>query len=203
MLFVITGPSGCGKSTLARRVLEEAENLDFSVSYTTRKKRDSETEGKDYYFVSKEVFDDMIKTNKLVEWAMVHGNYYGTSRREIEKKGINKDLLLDIDVEGAHQIKEKVKKAVFIFILPPSYKELKARLEKRGGEASASIARRLETAKKEIRHYPGFDYIVINDKLERAVRELAAIIVSTKCRLEWQKKEIAPIIRSFTIDEGD
>jgi len=203
MLFVITGPSGCGKSTLARRVLEGVENLDFSVSYTTRKKRDSETEGKDYYFVPKEVFDDMMKTNKLVEWAMVHGNYYGTSRREIEKKGINKDLLLDIDVEGAHQIKEKVKKAVFIFILPPSYKELKARLEKRGGEASASIARRLETAKKEIRHYPGFDYIVINDKLERAVKELAAIIVSTKCRLEWQKKEIAPIIRSFTIDEGD
>ncbi len=203
MLFVITGPSGCGKSTLARRVLEGVENLDFSVSYTTRKKRDSETEGKDYYFVPKEVFDDMMKTNKLVEWAMVHGNYYGTSRREIEKKGINKDLLLDIDVEGAHQIKEKVKKAVFIFILPPSYKELKARLEKRGGEVSASIARRLETAKKEIRHYPGFDYIVINDKLERAVKELAAIIVSTKCRLEWQKKEIAPIIRSFTIDEGD
>ena len=202
MLFVITGPSGCGKSTLARRVLEEVENLDFSVSHTTRQKRESETEGGDYYFVSKESFDEMIKTNKLVEWAVVHGHYYGTSRREIEKKGMNKDILLDIDVQGAHQIKERIKKAVFIFILPPSYRELKARLEKRGEGASESMARRLETARKEIRHYPEFDYIVINDKLEKAVKELAAIIVSTKCRLEWRKKEIAPIIRSFTIDEG-
>ena len=202
MLFVITGPSGCGKSTLARRVLDEVENLNFSVSYTTRKKRESETEGRDYYFVSKESFDEMIKTNKLVEWAVVHSHYYGTSRREIEKKGMNRDILLDIDVQGAHQIKERVKKAVFIFILPPSCKELKARLEIRGEEASESIARRLETARKEVRHYTEFDYIVINDKLEKAVKELVAIIVSTKCRLEWRKKEIVPIIRSFTIDEG-
>lgn len=203
MLFVITGPSGCGKSTLARRVLAEVEGLEFSVSYTTRKKRNLEEEGKDYYFVSKEEFEELIKADRFAEWAVVHGHYYGTSKREIEKKGANKDLLLDIDVQGAQQLKEKFKKAVFIFILPPQYRELKARLEKRGDEPPESIRKRLEAAKKEIRHYPHFDYIVINDKLERAAKELSAIIMSTRCRLDARKKEIMPIIRSFTMHEGD
>lgn len=203
MIFVITGPSGCGKSTLAWGVLDEVEDLDFSVSYTTRRKRESEREGKDYYFVSKEEFEEMIKANKLLEWAGVHGHYYGTSRREIERKGAKNDLLLDIDVQGAHQVKERVKKAVFIFILPPSYQELKARLEKRGEESSASIAVRLETAKKEIRNYPEFDFIVVNDDLARAVKELSAIILSCRCKLDYQKKEIAAVIRSFTINEGE
>jgi guanylate kinase len=203
MLFVITGPSGCGKSTLAQRVLDEVENLDFSISYTTRRKRESEREGKDYYFVSKEEFEEMTKANRMLEWAAVHGHYYGTSRREIEKKGSKNDLLLDIDVQGAHQVKERIKKAVFIFILPPSYHELKARLEKRGEESSASMAIRLETAKKEIRHYPEFDFIVVNDELERAVKELAAVILSLRCKLEYRKKEITAVIRSFTINEGE
>lgn len=201
MIFVITGPSGCGKSTLARRVLEEVEDLEFSVSYTTRNRRESEGEGKDYYFVSKEEFEEMIKEDKLVEWALVHSHYYGTSKREIEKKGANKDLILDIDVQGARQVKEKFKKAVFIFILPPLHEELKARLKKRGDESSESITRRLETAKKEIRYYPEFHYIVINDKVEKAVRELGAIILSTRCRLDSRKKEIVPILRSFTANE--
>lgn len=201
MIFVITGPSGCGKSTLSHRVLKEVEDLEFSVSYTTRNRRNSECEGKDYYFVSKEEFGEMIKEDKLVEWALVHGHYYGTSKREIEKKGANKDLLLDIDVQGARQVKEKFKKAVFIFILPPLYEELEARLRKRGDESSESITRRLETAKKEIRHYTEFDYIVINNKVEKAVRELVAIILSTRCRFDFRKKEIVPILRSFAADE--
>jgi len=112
MLFVITGPSGCGKSTLVKRVLTQVDSVDFSVSYTTRKKRTSEQEGKDYYFISKEEFKNMIKMDKLAEWAVVHGHYYGTSRREIEKKGAEKDLLLDIDVQGAQQIKARYKKAI-------------------------------------------------------------------------------------------
>lgn len=198
MLFVITGPSGCGKSTLAGRVLEELDNIDFSVSYTTRKKRNSEEEGKDYYFVSEGEFKRMIEDMKLVEWAVVHGNYYGTSKRELEKKATKGDILLDIDVQGAHQIKEKLKKTVFIFIMPPLYLELKKRLKKRGEESPESINERLDVAKKEIRHYHHFDYIIINDLLEKAVEELKSIILSTRCRFDPSKKEIMLILRSFS-----
>ncbi len=198
MLFIITGPSGCGKSTLAGRVLEELDNIDFSVSYTTRKKRNSEEEGKDYYFVSEGEFKRMIEDMKLVEWAVVHGNYYGTSKRELEKKATKGDILLDIDVQGAHQIKEKLKKTIFIFIMPPLYLELKKRLEKRGEESPESINERLDVAKKEIRHYHHFDYIIINDLLEKAVEELKSIILSTRCRFDPCKKEIMLILRSFS-----
>ena len=198
MLFIITGPSGCGKSTLAGRVLEELDNIDFSVSYTTRKKRNSEEEGKDYYFVSEGEFKRMIEDMKLVEWAVVHGNYYGTSKRELEKKATKGDILLDIDVQGAHQIKEKFKKTVFIFIMPPLYLELKKRLKKRGEESPESINERLDVAKKEIRHYHHFDYIIINDLLEKAVEELKSIILSTRCRFDPCKKEIMLILRSFS-----
>jgi len=198
MLFVITGPSGCGKSTLAGRVLEELDNIDFSVSYTTRKKRNSEEEGKDYYFVPEGEFKRMMEDMKLVEWAVVHGNYYGTSKRELEKKATKGDILLDIDVQGAHQIKEKFKKTVFIFIMPPLYLELKKRLKKRGEESPESINERLDVAKKEIRHYHYFDYIIINDLLEKAVEELKSIILSTRCRFDPCKKEIMLILRSFS-----
>lgn len=198
MLFVITGPSGCGKSTIAGRVLEELDNIDFSVSYTTRKKRNSEEEGKDYYFVSEGEFKRMMEDMKLVEWAVVHGNYYGTSKRELEKKATKGDILLDIDVQGAHQIKEKFKKTVFIFIMPPLYLELKKRLKKRGEESPESINERLDVAKKEIRHYHHFDYIIINDLLEKAVEELKSIILSTRCRFDPCKKEIMLILRSFS-----
>ena len=201
MLFVITGPSGCGKTTLVRQVMENVKDVQFSVSHTTRKKRDSEKEGRDYYFVSKSEFEGMIKEGKLAEWTVIHGNHYGTSRREIEKKGAQGDLLLDIDVQGAEQIKEKLKRGVFIFILPPLFEELKARLEERGQESPASIKERLEVARKDIRFYPHFDYIIINDELKKAVNELKAIILSTRCRLDIKKKEIVPILRSFSEDK--
>ncbi len=200
MLFIITGPSGCGKSTLVHRVLENVKNVRFSVSHTTRNKRDSEEEGKDYYFVSKSEFEQMIKDERLIEWTVFHGNHYGTSKREVEKKGSMGDLLLDIDVHGAEQVKSKLKKAVFIFILPPSYDELKSRLEARGQESAESIAERLDVARKDIRAYPHFDYIIINDDLEKAVLCLESIIRSMRCSLESKKKEIVPILQSFTED---
>jgi guanylate kinase len=198
MLFVITGPSGCGKTTLVRQVMENLEDVQFSVSHTTRKKRNSEKEGKDYYFVSKSEFEQMIKEEKFAEWTVIHGNHYGTSKREIEKKGAQGDLLLDIDVQGAEQIKEKLKRGVFIFILPPLFEELKARLEERGQESPDSIKERLEVARKDIRFYPHFDYLIINDDLKKASKELEAIILSTRCRLDIKKKEIVPILRSFS-----
>lgn len=198
MIFVIAGPSGCGKSTLANRVLEDVRDIQFSVSHTTRKKRDSEEEGKDYYFISKAEFEQMIKEEKMTEWAVVHSSYYGTSRKEIEKKGARGDLLLNIDVQGAQQMMERFKKAIFIFVVPPSFQELEKRLKKRGDESPGSIEKRLEAAKKEIRHYPQFDYIIINDELDDAAKELKSIILSTRCRLESRKKELVPILRSFS-----
>ncbi len=201
MLFVITGPSGCGKTTLVRQVMENVKDVQFSVSHTTRKKRNSEKEGRDYYFVAKSEFEQMIKEEKLAEWTVIHGNHYGTSKREIEKKGAQGDLVLDIDVQGAEQIKEKLKRGVFIFILPPLFEELKTRLEERGQESPDSIKQRLEVARKDIRFYPHFDYIIINDELKKAVNELEAIILSTRCRLDIKKKEIVPILRSFSEDK--
>ncbi len=198
MLFVISGPSGCGKSTLVKKVMSRVANVDFSVSHTTRKRRGSERDKIDYHFVSKAEFEDLIKTDRFAEWAKVHGHYYGTSKREIEAKAGKKDLLLDIDVQGAQQIRKKYKKAVFVFILPPVYNELKARLKKRGDESKKAIEKRLETAKKEIRSYPGFDYIVINEDLDRAVEELASVILSRRCELDARQKEIVPILQSFS-----
>jgi guanylate kinase len=201
MLFVITGPSGCGKTTLVRHVMEKVKDVQFSVSHTTRKIRNSEKEGRDYYFVSKSEFEKMIKEEKLAEWTVIHGNHYGTSKREIEKKGTLGDLLLDINVQGAEQIRSKLKKGVFIFVLPPLFEELRARLEERGQESPDSIKKRLEVARKDIRFYPDFDYIIINDELKKAVNELEAIILSTRCRLDIKKKEIVPILRSFSEDK--
>ncbi len=200
MLFIITGPSGCGKSTLVHRVLDKVENVHFSVSHTTRKKRDSEKEGMHYYFVSKSEFERMIKGERLFEWTVFQGNHYGTSKREVERKGAAGDLLLDIDVHGAEQIKSRLKKAVFIFILPPSFEELKKRLEARGQESAESIQERLEVARKDIRAYPQFDYIIVNDDLERAVKCLESIIRSMRCSLESKKREIVPILQSFSED---
>ncbi len=201
MIFVITGTSGCGKTSLVRLVLGNLKDVQFAVSHTTREMRSSEEEGRDYYFVSDSEFKQIIKEEKFVEWATVHGNYYGTSRREIEKKGALGDLLLDIDVQGAHQVKSRIKKAVFIFILPPSFQELQRRIKGRGQDDAGSIQTRLDVACKEIRAYPGFDYIIINDQLDKAAKELESIIISTRCKLEYCKKEIAAVIRSFSEDE--
>lgn len=201
MLIVITGPSGCGKSTLANRMLTEIENLAFSVSYTTRKKREGEQEGKDYYFVSTDRFKTMIKKGQFMEWAKVHGNYYGTSKSELEKEAVTGDLLLDIDVQGASQIKGKNIETVFVFILPPLFPELRKRLETRGKDSMPVILKRLEKAREEIQHYREFDYIVINDKLDRAAEELKSILLSQRCRRKSREKEIEPILRSFA--EGE
>jgi guanylate kinase len=201
MIFVITGPSGCGKTTLIKRLLKRMKDVQFSVSHTTRPKRNSEREGRDYYFVSKPEFEKMIKGDKLLEWAEIHRNYYGTSRREVEMKGSKGDLILDIDVQGARNIKSRLKKAVFIFVLPPSFPELRRRLEDRGDERAYAIKKRLELARKEIRSYPMFNYVILNDKLDYALKELEAIILSSRCCLSCRRKEIIPILRSFSEEE--
>ncbi len=198
MIFVISGPSGCGKSTLVQHALAEIPDLEFSVSHTTRFQRDTEEEGKDYYFISSEEFKRMIAEEKLAEWALVHGHYYGTAKKELERKGANKDLILDVDVQGADQLRQRYKKGQYIFVLPPSYGVLRKRLEKRGQESRESIHTRLATARKEIRSYAQFDYIIVNEFLDDAVKDLIAILRSTKCRLEKRQKSIVPILQSFS-----
>ena len=201
MLIVITGPSGCGKSTLANRMLEKLEDMAFSVSYTTRQKRDSEREGKDYHFVSKETFEKMIQDDRFAEWAVVHGNYYGTPRNVLERDKKKGDILLDIDVQGAAQIRQKMEDAVFVFILPPRFPELRKRLKERGQDSESTIQERLSMARKEIKRYREFDYLVINDDLAQAEEELMAVIQSQRCRREIREQEIMPILQSF--DQGD
>ncbi|MCK4336309.1 MAG: guanylate kinase [Candidatus Aminicenantes bacterium] len=202
MLFILSGPSGCGKSTLARKTLAQLKGLEFSVSHTTRRRRKNEEDNKDYHFVTKDEFEALIKAGKMVEWAEVHGCFYGTSYKELEKKGAGFDLLLDIDVQGARQIQGRVKKAVFIFILPPSFSELKRRLIDRGENSPEEIRNRLEIAKKEIRQYPQFDYVIINENMESAIEELKSIVISTRCMLSMRQKKIQPIIQSFSEEEA-
>jgi guanylate kinase len=184
IVYIVSAPSGSGKSTLVKVLLEMTPHLDFSISYTTRSPRGSEQNGKHYYFVSREEFEHMIRADEFLEYASVYGlNYYGTARRflrEAEQKG--HDLLLDIDVQGAAQIKQKLPDAISIFVLPPDRKTLEWRLRKRGEDPDETIDRRLDAARREIENYDKYDYILINDKLEESSDSLRAIVESERLR---------------------
>lgn len=201
MIFVISGPSGSGKSTLVQRFLAEDGKASFSVSHTTRPMRKGEVEGRDYYFVDIDRFQKMIDAGGFAEFAQVHGNYYGTSRAELAAKGKGRDVLLDIDVQGADQIRRSLPEAVLVFILPPSYTVLRRRLQDRGSDSEEVIARRLANAHDEIRRYTHFDYVVINDDLEQASAELEAVIRGTRCRTERRRERVEDILRGFQREE--
>lgn len=181
ILYIISAPSGSGKSTLVNEIRKVVPDLEFSVSYTTRPKRGSEQNGREYYFISRDEFERMIKAGEFLEYADVFGNYYGTAKRflrEAEMRG--KDLLLDIDVQGERQVKERQPDAVSIFVLPPSRQTLELRLTMRSQAEGANdpqvIARRLHEASKEIENYPNYDYILVNDQLELSIDQLRAIV---------------------------
>lgn len=183
LVYIISAPSGSGKSTLVTKLLRLVSNLAFSISYTTRAPRGAEQNGKQYYFVSREEFERMIRADEFLEHANVFGNYYGTARRflrEAEQKG--HDLLLDIDVQGAQQIKSKLPDAVSIFVLPPDRKTLEERLRKRGEDSEEVIQRRLVTARREIEKYDKYEYILINDKLEESSESLKAVVQAERVR---------------------
>jgi guanylate kinase len=183
IVYIISAPSGSGKSTLVNELLKLASDLDFSISYTTRPPRGSEQNGKQYYFVSREQFEQMIRADEFLEHADVFGNYYGTARRFLkEAQSKAHDLLLDIDVQGAAQIKPKLAHAVSIFVLPPDRKTLEWRLRKRGEDDPRVIQRRLEAASREIENYSKYDYILINDDLEESIESLQAIVRSERLR---------------------
>lgn len=197
MLFVVTGPSGSGKSTILRHVFKDLRHVAFSVSHTTRPPRESERNGREYHFVDEAEFKRMVGRQAFLEWAVVHGHYYGTSKAEVVRKSRGADVLLDIDVQGARQVRERFPQAVFIFILPPKFAELKRRLRDRGEDDPATIALRLKNAKREIRDYKNFDYVLINDRLDKAVLELEAVILAARCRAEARPRAIKAVLESF------
>ena len=181
LICIISAPSGSGKSTLVNELLKLVPDLDFSISYTTRAPRGSEQNGKQYHFVPREEFEQMIRNDEFLEHANVFGNYYGTARRFLrEAKEKKHDLLLDIDVQGAEQMKRKLPEAVSIFVLPPDRKTLEWRLRKRSEDAEEVIARRLVTATREIGNYDKYDYILINDDLEESIERLQSIVLSER-----------------------
>ncbi|MGZ5495371.1 MAG: guanylate kinase [Candidatus Aminicenantales bacterium] len=196
MLFVITGPSGSGKSTLIKKVRRALE-LEFSVSHTTRARRLSEKDGVDYHFVTERVFERMVREKRFLEHARVHGHLYGTSRAEVETKSRHRDIVLDIDVQGARQVRARVAGAALIFIMPPVASELRRRLVSRGEDSREAIARRLRNARAEIRAYAEFDYVVVNDDLARAMADLKTVIRAVRHRPDAMAASLTPILRSF------
>lgn len=185
-LIVISGPSGCGKDTICNEIFKIRKNIVKSISMTTRKMRDGEINNKDYYFVSKEVFENKIKNDELLEYAIVHEkDYYGTPKKKVlETLESGHDIVLIIDIQGALQIKEKYPEAVFIFIMPPSMKELKSRLINRKSETKESMLRRFKSMYKEVNEINKYNYVVVNDNLNDSVKTVDAIIESQKSRVD-------------------
>jgi len=186
LLIVVSGPSGTGKGTICKRIIEEVDNIELSVSMTSRSPRENEINGKDYYFVTKEEFEKNIKDNQFLEYAIVHSNqYYGTPKAKIEEKRNNGiSIILEIDIQGALKVKEINKDAVFIFIMPPSMKVLKERLINRHTESEEKIMERFKTAYKELNEYKKYNYVVVNDDLNEAVEKVKSIIISEKSRVD-------------------
>ena len=225
LVYIISAPSGSGKSTLVAKLLQFVPNLEFSISYTTRSPRGSEENGKEYFFVSRAEFQRMIDADEFLEHAVLYGiDYYGTARtvlREAERKG--RDVLLDIDVQGAKQIKQRLPGAVSIFILPPDRNTLEQRLKARGEDKDEVIQRRLVTARREIENYDKYNYILINDDLQESVENLEAIVraerlgrsgrpltdeekgtvaLADHCRLANIRDRVRRILDSFSPPEG-
>jgi guanylate kinase len=183
LLFIISAPSGTGKTTVFEKMLKEVDGLIPSVSHTTRSPRKGETNGKEYYFVSREEFEKKNAANEFIEWNEYNGNYYGSSFDNIEKaEKLGKDLLFDIEVNGARNIKKRHDNGVYIFILPPSISVLRERLTKRGAESKKVIEERIKIAKREMRHSIEYDYVVVNDEIDETVKQVFSIIFAERCR---------------------
>ena len=175
-IIVISGPSGSGKSTLIEMLLQKYGDLQFSISHTTRSKRKGERDGREYYFLDEAAFQRMADSGRFVEWAEVHGHHYGTSWDEVEEKvGTDKDLVLDVDVQGARHLRQRFPRALYVFIIPPSLAELKQRLIERRGERDNEIERRFQKAKDEMNQYTQYDHVIVNDRREEAFRILDCI----------------------------
>lgn len=197
-LLVISAPSGGGKGTLIKRLLSMLPQIGYSVSFTTRPPRPHEVHGRDYFFISRAEFDAMISAGGFLEWAEVHGNCYGTARAQVaDEIAAGRDIILEIDVQGAANIQRLGVAAVSIFILPPSYTVLEKRLAGRATETPAQVALRMANARREVLEYHHFDYVIVNDDLDRASRQLAAIVIAENTRRERQTRTIGTILATF------
>jgi len=200
VVLIISAPSGSGKSTLARRLIDSDPKLDFSTSVTTRQPRPGDEAGKSYRFVSEEEFLAMRDRDELLEWAEVFGNYYGTSTEVLEQaRERGHDLLLDIDVHGAGQLKERLSEAVTVFILPPSREELEKRLRKRSSDSNDVIERRLGEAAREVENYAEYNYVLVNDRLDETLEQLRSILVGERCRQRQMADRIESILETFQV----
>ncbi len=199
-LFVVAAPSGAGKSSLVKALMELDSRVVPSVSHTTRAPRGQEFHGREYYFVSKETFDQMVLQDAFLEWASVHGNRYGTSRATIEQRmNQGADVVLEIDFQGAIQVKRIFPNAVLIFILPPSWEELRSRLERRAEDSAEVIELRLQNAATEMTHAKEFDFVIINELFERALFDLKAIVHAQRLRFSAQRVARAETFRALNI----
>ena len=199
-VFIISAPSGSGKSTLVKHLLEKLPELMFSVSYTTRERRGAERPGQNYHYISREEFEDRLGRDEFLEHAAVFGNCYGTHVSVLERaRAAGKDLVLDIDVQCARQLKRKIPDAVSVFILAPSRESLEERLKSRGEDAPEVIERRLRAAAEEIRNYDQYDYVLVNDDLGESAETLAGIVRAERVRRARVEEQIRPILASFDV----
>ncbi len=197
-LFIVSAPSGAGKTSLCNQIIDIFPNLRHSVSFTTRPPRTGEKDGVDYYFVTSEKFQGMVEAGAFAEWAEVHGNRYGTAIATLESwRDAGNDVLLDIDIQGAAQLKKSYGEGVFVFILPPDFSELRKRLEGRRTDTPEVIERRIANARDEIRESVWYDYVIVNDHFATAVEELKAIVTAEGCR---SGRVLPALARTFEID---
>jgi guanylate kinase len=197
-LFVVVAPSGAGKTSLVNKLLEQEPNVRLSVSYTTRAPREGEVDGHDYHFVDRAMFEKMIAARDFLEHANVYGNYYGTSRRWIEKElAGDHDVLLEIDWQGARQVRMLFPHMVGVFILPPSIAELRQRLESRGKDSRETIEKRMASAREDVSHVLEFEYIIVNERFEAALMDLESVVRATRVSRSQQSVRLACLLAEF------
>ena len=202
ILFVVSSPSGGGKGTLIQRVLKQVPNLSYSISFTTRAPRNGELDGREYFFVTPEQFEEMVAAGEFLEWAHVHGKLYGTARQQVvHEVSEGRDIILELDVQGAASVRALMADSVSIFILPPSFAVLRQRLRARGTDSPEELDLRLRNAPAELEDYAAFQYVILNDDLDRAVNQMSAIVHAERARLSRQAAQIRRVVEAFTADE--
>jgi guanylate kinase len=203
ILFVVSSPSGGGKGTLIQRVLKKVPNLSYSVSFTTRTPRNGEVDGREYFFVDEENFEAMVAAGEFLEWAHVHGKLYGTASTQVANEiAAGRDIILEVDVQGAASVRTLMADSVSIFILPPSFEILKERLRARGTDSPEELDLRLRRAPFELKDYSAFEYVILNDDVDRAANQMAAIIHAERARLSRQAARVKLVVEAFTSEQS-